>query len=145
MKIEKLIEILDKEEAERQRGMVTVSLELLRESDFDMRSFLADAFSKRMSRNLDRELTNTAEWVDVTDLTLCDEFTAYELGLWLSKLEKRLRSQSGRDRLSKSLPGRREGRKGRGANRNRKHTYTQERTKQFPHSMDADLNPYHLS
>jgi hypothetical protein len=73
--------------------------------DFDLRPFLADAFSKRMSRNLDRELTNTAEWADVTDLTPCDEFAAYELGLWLSKLEKRLRSQSGRDRLSKSLPG----------------------------------------
>ena len=61
MKIEKLIEILDKEEAERQRGMVTVSLELIRESNFDLRPFLADAFSKRMSRNLDRELTNTAD------------------------------------------------------------------------------------
>ena len=52
MKIEKLIEILDKEEAERQRGMVTVSLELIRESNFDLRPFLADAFSKRMSRPL---------------------------------------------------------------------------------------------
>lgn len=119
MKIEKLIEILDKEEAERQRGMVTVSLELIRESNFDLRPFLADAFSKRMSRNLDRELTNTAEWVDVTDLTPCDEFAAYELGLWLSKLEKRLRSQSGRDRLSKSLPGVEKAEKGSGANRSR--------------------------
>jgi hypothetical protein len=139
MKIEKLIEILDKEEAERQRGMVTpVSLELIRESNFDLRPFLADAFSKRMSRNLDRELTNTAEWVDVTDLTLCDEFAAYELGLWLSKLEKRLRSQSGRDRLSKSLPGVEKAEKGSGANRSRKHNT---HITQFPHTLDADLNP----
>ena len=138
MKIEKLIEILDKEEAERQRGMVTVSLELIRESNFALRLFLADAFSKRMSRNLDRELTNTAEWIGVTDLTPCDEFAAYELGLWLSKLEKRLRSQSGRDRLSKSLPGVEKAEKGSGANRSRKHNT---HITQFPHTLDADLNP----
>jgi len=84
---------------ERKRCIAIVAL--IRESNFDLRPFLADAFSKRMSRNL------------------CDEFAAYELGLWLSKLEKLLRSQSGRDRLSKSLPGVEKAEKGSGANRSR--------------------------
>ncbi len=92
-----------------------------------------------MSRNLDRELTNTAERFAVTD----DEYEPFRQVLWLSKLEKLLRSQSGRDRLSKSLPGVEKAEKGRGANRNRKHTYLREQ--QFPHSMDADLNPYRPS
>lgn len=161
MKIEKLIEILDREEAERLRGMVTVSLELLNDVNFDWRPFLADAFSKRMARKLDRELTNTAEWIpsktvrqvencrsgcqliwyakdDIRSIINPVLVKCMEHSGWLSKLEKLLRSQSGRDRLSKSLPGVEKAEKGRGANRSKKHI--PKRT-QFPHTLDADLNP----
>ncbi len=70
MKIEKLIEILDREEAERLRGMVTVSLELIDDVNFDIRPFLADAISKRLARNLDRELTKHGRVVRCNRLRL---------------------------------------------------------------------------
>lgn len=59
MKIEQLIKILRKEEKAGPR-IVRVSLEMLRDSDFNWFDFLRDAFAKRMVNQLDAKITRHA-------------------------------------------------------------------------------------
>lgn len=56
MKISKLIKILDREEKQRSKGLVTISTEILSDSAFDLKSFLREKFSQALARQQDAEL-----------------------------------------------------------------------------------------